>query len=83
MQSVHSHPQEFKTLRKELMQGVYRSEIRLGVEGTLQRVKELEEENAMRARGNSVREILWILIFQNPWSTRSAWEVEVPTRPSS
>jgi hypothetical protein len=66
VQGVHSHPQEFKTLHKDLVQGVHRFEIRLSVEGTLQGVKESEEENARRARGNSLQEILRILSYQNP-----------------
>jgi hypothetical protein len=60
VQGMHSHPQEPKTLRKDLVQGVHRSEIRLSVEGTLQEVKEPEKENARRARGISLREILRI-----------------------
>jgi hypothetical protein len=60
VQGVHSRPQEFKTLRKDLVQGVHRSEIRLRVEGALQEVEESEKENARRVRGISLREILRI-----------------------
>jgi hypothetical protein len=49
-----------QTLRKDLVQGVHRSKIRLSVEGTLQEVEEPEKENARRARGISLQEILWI-----------------------
>jgi hypothetical protein len=83
VQDVHSHPQGFKTLRKDLVQGVHKPEIRLSVEETLQGIEESEEKNVGRARGNSLREILRILSYRNPWSARSAWEVEVSTRPSS
>jgi hypothetical protein len=48
-----------QNLRKDLVQGVHRSEIRLSVE-------ESGKENARKARGISLREILQDLSYRNP-----------------
>jgi hypothetical protein len=54
VQGVHSHPQEPKTLCKDLVQGVHRSDIRLSAEETLQEVEGTKKENVKRARGVSL-----------------------------
>jgi len=53
-----------QTLRKDMVQGVQRSEIWLSVEGTLQEIKEPEKENARKARRISLSQILQIWVIK-------------------